>query len=507
MRKLYQFLHDHEVLLLIILVVLVLRAPNFFEPYWYGDEGIYLTLGQAMRRGIKLYSQIIDHKTPLIYVISMYAYTLVRLRVVLLVASLANIILFCALARKLLKKNLTVYAATSFFALATTLPALEGNIANGEILLMPFTLGAMVLFWNTFPHQKVSTNRLKSAFSKTTPTIPLSIGALFALGVLLKVPSLVDAGALGITILFFIPHVLNQSLRKHSLRFAMYAALGFAAPIVFSIIYFWANGTLDAYYDFGLLYNFRYVQAWGSPFTHPVAVFLASMPGRLLMLASYTTVVWALRKKLTVAERFFHIWLGWTIFASTLSLRPYPHYFLQLIPPLSLILGSLLESKRMCKLLSIGTIAGLSIIASSLNFSRYPTLSYYQNAAKFITGNLSQEAFFSTFDQKTNNTYEVSQWLREHTEENDRIFIWGNEPMVYALSQRSPAGRYTVEFHISSFDAYEETIEALQFELPKYIIDYLHDVQSFSALYSLISKDYTYITTIGPARIYRILER
>ena len=54
-------------LYLLLILVLVLRIPNLFEPYWYGDEGIYLTIGQSMNKGAKLYTEIIDHKTPLIY--------------------------------------------------------------------------------------------------------------------------------------------------------------------------------------------------------------------------------------------------------------------------------------------------------------------------------------------------------------------------------------------------------------------------------------------------------
>src|SRR5581483_9942049 len=45
-----------------------LRFPSLFEPNWYGDEGIYQTIGMAMNRGRILYSQIWDNKPPLLYV-------------------------------------------------------------------------------------------------------------------------------------------------------------------------------------------------------------------------------------------------------------------------------------------------------------------------------------------------------------------------------------------------------------------------------------------------------
>ena len=46
------------------LTFLILRLPSLFEPYWYADEGIYLTIGNALRRGEILYSQIHDNKPP-----------------------------------------------------------------------------------------------------------------------------------------------------------------------------------------------------------------------------------------------------------------------------------------------------------------------------------------------------------------------------------------------------------------------------------------------------------
>ncbi|PIV07387.1 hypothetical protein COS53_02565, partial [Candidatus Shapirobacteria bacterium CG03_land_8_20_14_0_80_35_14] len=45
----------------------LLRLPSLFEPYWYGDEGVYLALGQGIRHGLTLYSQIYDNKPPAIY--------------------------------------------------------------------------------------------------------------------------------------------------------------------------------------------------------------------------------------------------------------------------------------------------------------------------------------------------------------------------------------------------------------------------------------------------------
>ena len=52
---------------ILLFITLILRIPSFFEPYFYGDEMIYLSIGQGIRKGLDLYTQIFDNKPPLIY--------------------------------------------------------------------------------------------------------------------------------------------------------------------------------------------------------------------------------------------------------------------------------------------------------------------------------------------------------------------------------------------------------------------------------------------------------
>ena len=69
MKKTIDWLEKREKLLLIIGLLVLLRLPSLFEPAWYGDENIYLTIGQGIRKGMVLYRDITDfpNKPPLIY--------------------------------------------------------------------------------------------------------------------------------------------------------------------------------------------------------------------------------------------------------------------------------------------------------------------------------------------------------------------------------------------------------------------------------------------------------
>src|SRR5690554_2837113 len=121
-------------LFILLFAILVLRIPTLFEPYSYGDEMIYLALGEGIRDGLTLYRDIHDNKPPLLYFTAAVAGNLFWFKAILAVWHLITIYLFWKLITILFpdeqKKQLI---AVTFFSVFTTLPLLEGNIANAEL--------------------------------------------------------------------------------------------------------------------------------------------------------------------------------------------------------------------------------------------------------------------------------------------------------------------------------------------------------------------------------------
>src|SRR3989344_5715481 len=110
-----------------LVVFSFLRLPSVIEPYWYGDEGIYQVIGNALNKGRILYSGIWDNKPPLLY----YIYASLGsdqflVRLVSLIFGVASIVVFYFLAEKLLKTRLAVYSATGIFAVFFASPVIEG---------------------------------------------------------------------------------------------------------------------------------------------------------------------------------------------------------------------------------------------------------------------------------------------------------------------------------------------------------------------------------------------
>ncbi|KKU68085.1 MAG: hypothetical protein UX92_C0024G0020 [Candidatus Amesbacteria bacterium GW2011_GWA1_47_20] len=177
-------------------MVVLLRLPSLVEPNRYADEDIYLTIGMALREGRILYRDIHDNKPPLIYLTAAVAQNVPRFRFILLLWNLIHVAIFYQLAKLIMRNNRRVAVAGFLFVMLSTLPLLEGNIANGEIfMIMPVT-AAMWLFWK---------NQLSGSFKSF-----LEVGGLLAFGFLFKVTAVFEAGAVGIFLLFYQP--ISKSL-------------------------------------------------------------------------------------------------------------------------------------------------------------------------------------------------------------------------------------------------------------------------------------------------------
>jgi hypothetical protein len=511
LKKIDTWLHRHLPLLLILCFLIVLRLPNLCEPYWYGDEGIYLALGNAMRHGERLYLEIIDHKTPLIYYLAMVPSQL-HFRILLMVWMLVTTVAFYYLAKALLKRPVATWISTFLFMLFTTLPWLEGNIPNGELFVMGFVLVGGWIFSRTQVWQNLfhATDSATPRSHRLDAKLLAASGVMFNLGILTKVPSLFD------TLAFFGVSWLaltRDSLQvfKHPKHFFkllsrlvvanIWLVAGLLLPIIISIVYFISRGSGQAYLDYGLLYNFRYAGSWGLPFSHPLLLFLFSLPGKAMVMAALILMITALAKVLRPQFQFVAMWSILAFFASLLSNRPYPHYFLQAIPPLALLIGVLLDNwgtkarsarfwlERGTELvitILIGTL--LASVLLLLEFGLYPTASYYQRWFDNLTGRITREQYQHSFNYLMEDNYLATKLIKESPD--PYLFIWGTNPMLYAQTGKVPTGRFTVSFHIKDFQAFDETVASVIAKRPDYIVVMKDETHELPELTRFLRENY-----------------
>ncbi len=507
LKKLDRFLDRHTLLLLLFVLIIILRLPNFFEPYWYGDEAIYLTIGNALKHGEKLYTTIIDHKTPLIYYLAMVPNQF-YFRILNLVWMLLTTSFFFVFAKKLFKKEIWAFIASLILVILTTLPWLEGNIPNGELFVMGFVmLGAVI-----FSHSSIFSNFLKKtitvASSRRDACLLFLAGGMMGLGILTKVPALLDvAGFLSIFALVLIKVFFDiQSDTKHFRQVfgylfnrGLFFVGGLLLPIIISVLYFIIKGQGQDYLDYGLLYNLRYSQSWPLDLGNSLLNFAFSMSGKTILLFVIFVLVLLNHDKLKPRFQFISLYFVFTLYAVLLSSRPYPHYFLQMVPAFSLLLIELLLT---CKslhqkevlnsaktlVLGIGLLSLTAYVMLSLNFRPYSSLKYYQRFYQYATLQISREEYENSFDTLIAENRQVSKLIKEMGIK--KMFIWGTNPLLYAQSQTIPTSRFTVSFHIKDFDDQARTFAQIEKEEPKLIIVMQNENETFPQLEEYLSKHY-----------------
>ncbi len=474
--------------------VFFLRLPSLFEPFTYGDEGIYLTLGQAIRRGLVLYRDIHDNKPPLLYLLAAIAGNFSYYRAALFFWSLATIYLFYQLSCLLFKNKNAKILSTFIFALLTSIHTFEGNVGNAENFMMLPTIAAMLLIYQISNTKYQNNNlKLKNYFIA---------GILFSLAALFKIPAAFDFP----TILFWAFLLFLNQRKKDYLLFTIYYLLliiGFLLPILISLIYYASRGALNQYLKAAFFQNIPYlaswagtqVQTWGG-LPYPLLI-----RGTLLM--GVVVILFLFRKKLASSVILMVSWFSFSLFAALLSSRPYPHYLLQVIPALALSFG-LVFSKNKEKIVPF--VLSFLLVFSFLYFKfwHYPNISYYRNFYQFAFGFKTKESYFNYFGEQTKSLYHTATFLKLHTSPKEKIFIWGNQPSIYALANRLPTGRYTVAYHIIDFNGYEETMNALRKNPPPYIIVSAEEKRPFPEFFAFLQNNYISVFFSGDFNVLKL---
>lgn len=470
---------------IVLIAVIIFRIPSLFEPYFYGDEMIYLSLGDGINQGLVLYRDIHDNKPPLLYFLAALSGSLVWFRAILLVWMVITTFLFWKLSSKIFPKNGRIaQVATIFFAILTTLPLLEGNIANAELFMVGFTIIGFLFL-------------LKE---KLTYLDMILGGFAFSIAVLFKVPALFDLPVI------FVYWILIMKWNKASvldfIKKVFVIGIAFLVPIFLTFGWYTFRGAFTEYFIAAFAQNVGYLSSW-----RPDAVQQSFLEknGPLLIRGFVVLIgliiLWITRKKLSKGFLLACVWLLFSLFAVTLSERPYPHYLIQAVPPVSLLIGILIASTRLEQVWTIIPLSLAIFVPVYFKFYYYDSINYYSRFSQFVTGQTNKWQYFNSFDQNTTRNYEIAKFLQESSTTNDRIFVWGDSSTIYAASHRLPPIKYVANYHINDFSSQEETIDKLNQNMPKFIV-VLPNSPEFLALNTLLRENYLPIQNIDGADIW-----
>ncbi|OGG07221.1 hypothetical protein A2872_01375 [Candidatus Gottesmanbacteria bacterium RIFCSPHIGHO2_01_FULL_42_12] len=450
--------------LLILFITFLLRLPSFFEPYWYGDEGIYLAVGQVIQRGAVLYRDIWDNKTPLLYLIYGLAPTLLWAKI----SAAACVLGTVYFVKKITKSNLAALLTGIFLSI----PLFEGSIANAELYFtLPIVATVYILLRNK-PNY-------------------LLIGSLFSISFLIKFPAVFDF--IGLFLALFI---INRKIRPF---------LVMAIPIILSfsffIFYFLINNAFGDFLTASFFQNASYVAVDSGPFSkfsNPLFT-----RGILLLLSSTILSVLFWKRRLSKEFLFFGLWFGFSLYGALLSNRPYLHYLLQIIPPAIILVHYLIKNIKKYYLVFIPLYLVFRLL--QINFSeafRLPTWHYYENFYGYVSGLKTWKDYANWFDARTVTNYQIASYLS-----GDNLFVWGDNAFIYVLSGIAPTTKFIQAHHLTTIDPsnLDKITDQIRTKKPKFIVVVRPVRFPFPKLETIIDNNYRLKRIIGENYIYQIL--
>lgn len=448
------------ILLIVSFLFFLFRWPSLFEPYWYGDEGVYQAVGMLINNGASLYSGAWENKPPLLLLI--YAFfnsDQFLIKTASLISGLISVWFFYFIAKKLFPKSQKgVILSTFIFTFLFGTNILEGNIANAEnFMLLPIMITAYLIVSSEF------TKKLW-AFR-----IYLFAGLLLSVAFLTKVVAIFDFLAFGLFIFINADENLKDKFHKKITPFI----LGFIILPVLTAGYFLATNNFMDFMNAFILRNIGYVGAENE----------LLIPQGLLILKFFILLVFLFflyykRKKISKSVLFVFIWFSFSIFNAYFSQRPYTHYLLVLLPSFSLMIGAVSEKKERFLTLLI-LLFTIIFISKTFIIKTKKIIPYYLNLISFCMDKKSVDDYRAFFDKRTTKDYLLANYIKSTTDKNDKVFIWGNNAQVYKLTDKTPIFRYTVAYHAINFpNGILEMKNAIDNIKPKYIV-IMPDVPAF----------------------------
>ncbi len=140
------------------------------------------------------------------------------------------------------------------------------------------------------------------------------------------------------------------------------------------------------------------------------------------------------------------------------------------------------------------TLFAVIVLVGLLLWTGYDQLARYRQMAAYLAGRISEDQYYAQFDIGTDfsrmGTLRAAAYLREHTEPDETVLIWGAEPLVHFLAQRRSATKYIFSYMLVGDDGSPRIKARRQ--------DFLDDVLKAEPAYVvLVERDITPLTPAG----------
>jgi 4-amino-4-deoxy-L-arabinose transferase-like glycosyltransferase len=485
----------------IILLAVAIRLPSLLHPQPIDSEAMYSVVANEIVDGGRPYADAVERKPPLLFwtyaaifkVAGKFNWT--ALHFVALVWTLGAMAGLYVIGGELFDRNTGLIAAF-FYCVFQPWWTWKNLTFDSEMLMnLPIIWGSAIAF--------------RRSSSLLRPEL-FAAGVLLGAAFLLKQPAAIAAVPLGIYLLLPSYRASRSLTRTNSIIQAAMLTIGFFAALGLVTIVLWKQGILyDAFYWTIADHDVPHV-FWQKGIVHTLTFLGACLPlviGAILACRDKDGI-WVGR----TAERTALLGLlAASAIGAAAGARFYPHYYVQLIPPLVLLaapyyrrLWSQMIRPPYWFLRSGVTYAWLALTITVFSIKHWTGL-----APRRVPS-------------------EAGRYLFTHSSLADRIFIWGQTPEIYLDAHRRPASRYITTFPLTGyvfggpipgFDTRSRILPGAWTTLqqdftrhpPIYIVDVQPDpksaqypVKNFPILAKLLAERYQPVAHTAEGVIYRM---
>lgn len=452
-------------LLLAVALVAIIRIRLLAIPL-ERDEGEFAYGGQLMLQGIPPYQLFYNMKFPGIYavyalIMALFGQTPAGIHLGLLLVDLANIFLFYKLSRRF-QDQAVAAISTASLALLSTSPIVVGMSAHATHFVVLFALGGILV--------------LGRAVISGKPVLFFWSGILMSVACLIKQPG-VFFGIFGFCLIAFKALTERERWRIHVLRLASYA-VGAILPLVFTGIVLWKAGVFGRFWFWTVSY--AKIHATEFPFSaglRNLAYFLSTIP---LTAEGFLWIIAALGLAALLLEQgdiHRKIWLLSFFVSSCLAVAASNyftrHYFVMLLPALSLLIGEAFSitaqwaARWRQKPAGAPWIFALFILTWLLPVYRYRELFFFASPDEVCRMLFHGNAFVEC--------QELGRHLGQNSSPDATIAVLGSEPEIFFYAHRHSATGYIYmyDFYQPQPDAagmQREMIQQIEQSKPEYLV-------------------------------------
>ena len=462
------------------------------------DEGFYAAVGQRILDGDLPYRDAFDNKPPLVfgwYALSFLIFGQNVWAPRLVAAVLVSLTTFLVYVQgRLIFSGREALLAALAFALSIGVARFETNANTEYFMLLPLVAG-LVTF--TLGHQ---TGRL--------PWFLLS-GVLNGIAIMTKEVSLFNLGFLVLWTLY--PAWRRRELDRHHLASVALLFVGCSLAVALTVAPFVVLGAFADFWDAAVVYTLHYVgdrsalERFVGPAIAGVFPFVFAGPWMALSLLG---LVYMIRRG---ENRWGWLLAGWLLAGvmSTIFVgRIYAHYYVHLLPALSLMvpLGvRFLRNRWQVAPVRAGAFILLvgALVAGAIAVNGQVYLHDSVDAR-----HLSK--FAGDSGRREIESPALARYIADNTSPDDRIYNLGFESELYFYAHRRPATRYLHDLpFVADYSRVEKALEDLKEAPPIFVIDSARyetrsDSYDRSGFDQFLADHYEYLGKMYYADVYRL---